>query len=68
MKNNSLMIVAGAVAAEGVLWGLAPGLATMMGVVLGLFVIALWREGASMSHPTTCTKFNVEDFQRRMAA
>jgi hypothetical protein len=68
MQKNSLMIVAGAIAVEGVLWALAPGLATMTGAVLGLFIIASWREGSRMKHPTACTTLNVEDFQRRLAA
>jgi hypothetical protein len=68
MKNNSLMLLMGTVAAEGMLWLVAPGLATMAGVVLGLFAIASWRDGSSMRHSKACTSFNVDDFQRRSSA
>ena len=65
MKNNSMMLVMGTLAAEGILWMVAPGLATVTGVVLGLFVIASWREGSKTRQSGTSTNFNVDDFQRR---
>jgi hypothetical protein len=65
MKSNSLMLLAGTVVAESMLWLVAPGLATMAGVVLALFTIASWREGHNTKHPRSCTSFNVDDFQRR---
>jgi hypothetical protein len=65
MKNNSLVLLMGTAAAESLLWLMAPGLATVVGVVLGLFMIASWREGGRMRHPRACTSFNVDDFQRR---
>jgi hypothetical protein len=68
MKNKSLMLLMGTAAAEGVLWLLAPGLATVVGVVFGLSTIASWREGSRMRHPRACMNFNVDDFQRRSGA
>jgi len=65
MKSNSLMLIAGTLAAESMLWLVAPGLATMAGVVLALFTIASWREGARTKGPRACTSFNVDDFERR---
>jgi hypothetical protein len=69
MKNNSLMLLMGTLAAEGILWKVAPGLATMAGVVLGLFMIASWCEGSKAKHSNASTiSNNVEDFQRRVGA
>ena len=66
MKSNSLMLLAGALAVEGILWLLAPGLATVAGVVLGLFAIASRHEGARMKHSRASNNFGVDDFQRRL--
>ena len=68
MNANSLIAVGVAVAGEGMLCAVAPGLATVIGVVLALFVIASWREGVRSKHPRASMQFNVEDFQRRLAA
>jgi hypothetical protein len=68
MNTNSLIAVGVAVAGEGVLWAVAPGLATVVGVMLALFVVGSWREGVRSKQPRTSMKFNVEDFQRRLAA
>lgn len=68
MNANSLIAVGVAVAGEGMLCAVAPGLATVVGVVLALFVIASWREGVRSKHPRASMQFNVEDFQRRLAA
>ena len=68
MKNNSLILLMGTVAAESMLWFVAPGLATMAGVVLGLFAIASWCDGAGMRRSKACATFNVDDFQRRSSA
>ena len=66
MKSNSLMLLMGTVVGEGMLWLVAPGLATVAGVVLGLFTIASWREGSRLKRAKACTGFNVDDFQRRL--
>lgn len=68
MKSNSLMFLMGTVAAESMLWIVAPGLATVAGVVLGLFAIASWRDGARMRRSRVCASFSVDDFQRRSSA
>jgi len=68
MKSNSLMLLMGTLVAGGVLWQVAPGLATMAGVVLGLFTIASWHEGSRMRDSMGCTNFSVDDFQRRSNA
>jgi hypothetical protein len=65
MKNNSLMLLMGTLAVESLLWMMAPGLATVAGVVLGLFTVASWCEGGRVRNPRACTSFNVDDFQRR---
>jgi hypothetical protein len=68
MNTNSLITLAVAGAGEGLLWAVAPGLATVFGVVLALFVIASWREGVRARHPKAAAQFNLEDYQRRLAA
>jgi hypothetical protein len=68
MNKNSLIGLGVAVAAEWLLWATAPGLATVTGVVLALFMIASWREGVRARQPRATARFNVEDFQRRLAA
>jgi hypothetical protein len=66
MKINAIMLLVGTVAAEGMLWLVAPGLATMAGVVLGLFAIASQREGARIRNSRASNSFSVDDFQRRL--
>ena len=66
MKNNSMILLMGTLVAEGMLWMVAPGLATVAGVVLGLFTIASWREGSRMRHTSVSVGSSVEDFQRRL--
>jgi hypothetical protein len=68
MKTNSLMLLVGTVAAESMLWLVAPGLATMTGVVLALSAIASWREAAGIRRSKVCSSLNVDDFQRRLSA
>lgn len=68
MKNNSWMLLMGILWAEGILWLVVPALAAMVGVVLGLFAIASWREGGRMAHSAVSMHSNVEDFQRRLSA
>jgi hypothetical protein len=65
MKNNSLMRFTGLLAGLGILWLLAPSLAAMAGVVLGLFAIACWREGVG-AKSTGLQSASVADFQRRL--
>jgi hypothetical protein len=67
MNRNSLMLLMGTLAAESILWLVVPGLATVVGVVLGLFMVASWREG-SRRHSSACASFGAEDFQRRSSA
>ena len=67
MKNNSLMLLVGLVAGLGILWLLVPGLAAMAGVVLGLFAIACWREGAGVRPTRFQGSASVDDFQRRLS-
>ena len=68
MNTNSLIALGVALAGERGLWAVAPGLATVIGIVFVLFVIASWREGTRARQPRASTQFNVEDFQRRLAA
>jgi hypothetical protein len=39
----------------------------VVGVVLGLFMVASWCEG-SRRHSRACASFNTDDFQRRSSA
>jgi hypothetical protein len=68
MKTNPPMSLGIGIVAEGLLWALAPGLAMVVGVIVALFIIASWREGLRTKHPLASAQFNVEDFQRRLAA
>jgi hypothetical protein len=66
MNSNSWLFLIGTVAAESILWLLVPGLAAVLGVVLGLFAIASWRDSAKMQDSSVSN--NVDDFQRRVRA
>jgi hypothetical protein len=67
MKNSTLMIVMGTLGTEWALWMVAPGLAAVIGVILGLFAIASWREGSRIRHSKATAQFGPEDFQRRLS-
>jgi hypothetical protein len=62
MKNNSLMLPVVPLVGLGVLWFLAPSLAVMAGVVLGLFAIACWREGVGIRPTRLHNSVSVDDF------
>jgi hypothetical protein len=68
MNTTSLTALGIGIAAEGLLWAVAPGLATIVGIIVALFIVASCREGIRTRHPLASAKFNVEDFQRRLAA
>ena len=65
--NNSLIRATGLLAGLGTLWLLAPSLAAMASVVLGLFAIACWREGVGARPTRFDDNGSVDDFQRRLS-
>jgi len=67
MNTNSLKSLMIPTAVLGVLWFLAPSLAAMAGVVLGLFAIACWREGVGVRTTMVQGSVSMDDYQRRLS-
>jgi hypothetical protein len=65
MNANSWLFLIWTATGGTILWLLAPGLATVLGVVLGLFAIASWKEGAKTRNMFISN--NIDDFKQRVS-